>query len=144
LQQCQAASASHAGGGEADAYRHLRSLCRRQCRGGVADLARIIEPSDIDWPALILPDEQKTTLRNIVEQVRQRHKVYRHWGFARNGAYGLGISALFAGTSGTGKTLAARVIASVLQLDIYQIDLSAMVSKYIGETEKNLEKVFQA
>lgn len=144
LQQWQASSASHTDGNETDAYRHLWSLCRRQCRGAVADLARIIEPSDIGWSGLILPDEQKTTLRNIVEQVRQRHKVYRQWGFAHNGAYGLGISALFAGTSGTGKTLAARVIAGVLQLDIYQIDLSAMVSKYIGETEKNLEKIFQA
>lgn len=144
LQQWQAASPSHADDNENDAYRQLWSLCRRQCRGTVADLARVIEPSGTDWSGLILPDEQKTTLCNIVEQVRQRHKVYRQWGFARDGGYGLGISALFAGTSGTGKTLAARVIASVLQLDIYQIDLSAMVSKYIGETEKNLEKVFQA
>lgn len=143
LQQWQATSDASSSVA-ADPYRQLWSLCRRQCRGAVADLARIIEPSEIDWSNLILPDEQKTTLHNIVEQVRQRHKVYRQWGFARDGAYGLGISALFAGTSGTGKTLAARVIASVLQLDIYQIDLSAMVSKYIGETEKNLEKVFQA
>lgn len=144
LQQWRATSPLHAGEAGADPYRQLWSLCRRQCRDQIADLARIIEPSAVDWSDLILPDEQKTTLCNIVEQVRQRHKVYRQWGFARNGAYGLGISALFAGTSGTGKTLAARVIASVLQLDIYQIDLSAMVSKYIGETEKNLEKIFQA
>lgn len=146
LQQWRAISTlqDHDDGDKTDAYRRLWSLCRRQCRGAVADLARIIEPSEIGWSALILPDEQKVTLHNIVEQVRQRHKVYRQWGFAHNGAYGLGISALFAGTSGTGKTLAARVIAGVLRLDIYQVDLSAMVSKYIGETEKNLEKIFQA
>ncbi len=73
-----------------------------------------------------------------------RLKVYVDWGFAGKGARGLGISALFAGESGTGKTMAAEVLARELQLDLYRIDLSAVVSKYIGETEKNLRRVFDA
>ena len=70
--------------------------------------------------------------------------MYEEWGFATKGARGLGIGALFAGASGTGKTLAAEVIAGELQLDLYRIDLSQIVSKYIGETEKNLSRVFEA
>jgi SpoVK/Ycf46/Vps4 family AAA+-type ATPase len=73
-----------------------------------------------------------------------RSKVYEQWGFAAKGARGLGIRALFAGASGTGKTLAAEVLGSALNLDVYRIDLSAVVSKYIGETEKNLRRVFDA
>jgi SpoVK/Ycf46/Vps4 family AAA+-type ATPase len=76
--------------------------------------------------------------------VRRRTQVYESWGFGRNGARGLGVSALFAGESGTGKTLAAEVLAAELHLDLYRIDLSAVVSKYIGETEKNLRRVFDA
>ena len=75
--------------------------------------------------------------------VRQRAKVYQEWGFARKCARGLGISALFAGGSGTGKTMAAEVLANELRLDLYRIDLSQVVSKYIGETEKNLRRVFE-
>src|SRR5579863_6134235 len=70
--------------------------------------------------------------------------VYETWGFAAGGTRGLGISALFAGASGTGKTLAAEVLARELRLDLYRIDLSSVVSKYIGETEKNLRRVFDA
>jgi len=76
--------------------------------------------------------------------VRQRTTVYETWGFARSGSRGLGISALFAGASGTGKTMAAEVIADELRLDLYRIDLSSVVSKYIGETEKNLRRIFDA
>ncbi|MEM1310334.1 MAG: ATP-binding protein, partial [Cyanobacteria bacterium P01_H01_bin.153] len=76
--------------------------------------------------------------------LRQRTRVYQDWGFAAKGSRGLGITALFSGASGTGKTLAAEVLAAELQLDLYKIDLSAIVSKYIGETEKNLSKVFDA
>jgi SpoVK/Ycf46/Vps4 family AAA+-type ATPase len=76
--------------------------------------------------------------------VRHRHQVYEAWGFAAKGPRGLGISALFAGASGTGKTMAAEVLAHTLRLDLYRIDLSQVVSKYIGETEKNLRKVFDA
>jgi SpoVK/Ycf46/Vps4 family AAA+-type ATPase len=77
-------------------------------------------------------------------QVRQRHRVYDTWGFGAKGGRGLGISALFAGPSGTGKTMAAEVIARDLRLDLYRIDLSQVVNKYIGETEKNLRRVFDA
>ncbi|NEQ22779.1 MAG: ATP-binding protein, partial [Microcoleus sp. SIO2G3] len=91
-----------------------------------------------------LPDLQQQTLREIVAQVRQRSIVYDTWGAAARNSIGLGISALFAGASGTGKTLAAEVLAQTLQLDLYRIDLSQVVSKYIGETEKNLRRVFDA
>src|SRR5439155_1757441 len=93
---------------------------------------------------LVLPDAQRTILREIAAHVRQRYHVYETWGFASKSARGLGISALFAGASGTGKTMAAEVLASELRLDLYRIDLSQVVSKYIGETEKNLRRVFEA
>jgi SpoVK/Ycf46/Vps4 family AAA+-type ATPase len=96
------------------------------------------------WDDLVLPEDQYQMLREIAAQVRQRLKVYESWGFGARSARGLGISALFSGPSGTGKTLAAEVIAGHLQLDLYRIDLSQVVSKYIGETEKNLRAVFDS
>ncbi|HEU0015942.1 MAG TPA: ATP-binding protein, partial [Longimicrobium sp.] len=93
---------------------------------------------------LVLPEAQTRTLRQIVAQARHRARVYGQWGFGRAGERGLGISALFSGPSGTGKTLAAEVIAGALALDLYRIDLSQVVSKYVGETEKNLRRVFDA
>jgi SpoVK/Ycf46/Vps4 family AAA+-type ATPase len=96
------------------------------------------------WEDLVLPEQQCRTLREIVAHVRQRTRVYEQWGFAAKSRRGLGISALFAGASGTGKTLAAEVIANELRLDLYRIDLSQVVSKYIGETEKNLRRIFDA
>jgi ATPase family associated with various cellular activities (AAA) len=116
---------------------------RVQARSGLDDLAQRIEPA-ATWADLVLPDLQRQTLREISAHVRHRHQVYERWGFAKKGARGLGISALFAGMSGTGKTMAAEVLAHELQLDLYRIDLSAVVSKYIGETEKNLRQVFDA
>ena len=92
----------------------------------------------------MLPEAQCRTLRDVAAQVRQRAKVYEEWGFGAKGTRGLGISALFAGSSGTGKTMAAEVLANDLRLDLYRIDLSQVVSKYIGETEKNLRRVFDA
>ena len=89
-----------------------------------------------------MPQNEQNILQEIVAQVKQQAKVYDTWGFAPPGTEGLGISALFAGLSGTGKTLAAKVIAQELKLDLYRIDLSRVVSKYIGETEKNLSQVF--
>src|SRR4029077_2293905 len=93
---------------------------------------------------LVLPELQKQTLQQIALQSRHRMKVHETWGFAARGRRGLGLSALFSGPSGTGKTLAAEVLAGELKLDLYRIDLSAVVSKYIGETEKNLRQVFDA
>jgi AAA+ superfamily predicted ATPase len=96
------------------------------------------------WDDLVLGDETTQLLRLIAEQVRQRSRVYEDWGFGAKMNRGLGISALFAGESGTGKTMAAEVIANDLRMNLYRIDLSAVVSKYIGETEKNLRRVFDA
>ena len=92
----------------------------------------------------MLPQPQKATLRQVAAHAQQRLKVYQEWGFAAKGSRGLGISALFTGESGTGKTMAAEVLANELHLDLYRIDLSSVVSKYIGETEKNLRRVFDA
>lgn len=96
------------------------------------------------WDDIVLPPEATNLLRQTANQVQQRSTVYEEWGFHRQMNRGLGISALFAGESGTGKTMAAEVIANELQLNLYRIDLSAVVSKYIGETEKNLRRLFDA
>jgi len=96
------------------------------------------------WDDLVLPEEQMLMLRQIAAQVIHRTKVYEEWELGRRVQRGLGIGALFAGESGTGKTLAAEVLASHLRLSLYRIDLSSVVSKYIGETEKNLRRLFDA
>ncbi len=96
------------------------------------------------WEHLVLPKEPLALLRQITDQVNQRGKVYNDWGFLAKMNRGLGLSVLFAGESGTGKTMAAEVIANALSLNLYRIDLSAVVSKYIGETEKNLRRLFDA
>lgn len=106
-------------------------------------LAHRLEPK-ATWNDIVLPHEEVEMLRHIVNQVRQRNKVYDEWGFRRKMSYGLSINALFAGESGTGKTMAAEVLANELRLNLYRIDLSAVVSKYIGETEKNLSRLFDA
>lgn len=116
---------------------------RTQARSRMDNLAQRIECSAA-WDDLVLPEVQRRTLREIVARVRQRGKVYDNWGFAAKSARGLGISALFAGASGTGKTMAADAIAKELRLDLYRIDLSSVISKYIGETEKNLRRVFDS
>ncbi|MBX9258849.1 ATP-binding protein [Desmonostoc muscorum CCALA 125] len=121
----------------------LWDACRVQARPRLDELAQRIEPSG-DWDDLVLPEAQKQILREMAAHVRQRSTVYNNWGFAGKGGRGLGISALFAGASGTGKTLGAEVLAHRLRLDLYRIDLSSVVSKYIGETEKNLRRVFDA
>jgi hypothetical protein len=121
----------------------LWNVCRIQARQKLDDLARRIEPV-ARWDDLVLAERHIRTLREIAAQVRHRATVYDRWGFARKGQRGLGITALFAGPSGTGKTMAAEVLANELTLDLYHIDLSQVVSKYIGETEKNLKRVFDA
>jgi len=121
----------------------LWDACRIQARPRLDALAQRIT-SKVDWGDLVLPSTQQKMLHEIAAHVRQRATVYQSWGFGKKNARGLGISALFAGSSGTGKTLAAEVLASELSLDVYRIDLSSVVSKYIGETEKNLRQVFDA
>jgi SpoVK/Ycf46/Vps4 family AAA+-type ATPase len=124
-----------------DLGRAVWSACRVQSRPRLEDLAQRID-SAATWHDLVLPDAQQQVLREIAAHVRHRLVVYEEWGFGRPGARGLGISAMFAGASGTGKTLAAEVIARDLDLDLYRVDLSSVVSKYIGETEKNLRRIF--
>jgi len=131
------------GAGEEVSGAALWDACRVRSRPRLDDLAQRIEPA-AGWDDLVLPDPQRHTLREIAAHVRQRTRVYEAWGFASKGARGLGISALFAGASGTGKTMAAEVLADELRLDLYRIDLSQVVSKYIGQTEKNLRRVFDA
>jgi len=124
-------------------FTQIWDACRLQSRPRFDDLAQHIEPR-ADWHDLVLPSAQTQTLYEAAAHVRQRAMVYEKWGFGDKGSRGLGISALFAGASGTGKTLAAEVLAHELKLDLYRIDLSSVVSKYIGETEKNLRQVFDA
>ncbi|OUL36294.1 ATP-binding protein [Nostoc sp. 106C] len=121
----------------------LWDICRLQSRPRLEELAQRIEPA-ATWEELVLPEAQRQVLRDIAVHVRQRSQVYDTWCFRTKGNRGLGISALFAGSSGTGKTMAAEVLARELRLDLYRIDLSSVVSKYIGDTEKNLRRVFDA
>jgi hypothetical protein len=118
-------------------------LCREHARRSLDTLASRVEPQAV-WADLVLPDLQVQTLRQIAIHIRQRAVVNDAWGFASKHARGLGLSALFSGPSGTGKTMAAEILAAELDLDLYKIDLAAVVSKYIGETEKNLRAIFNA
>ncbi|HTB89310.1 MAG TPA: AAA family ATPase [Steroidobacteraceae bacterium] len=121
----------------------LWNACRSLARPKLENLAQRIVPM-AGWDDLVLPDTQQLVLHQLAAQVRHRMTVYETWGFSGKGRRGLGVSALFTGESGTGKTLAAEVLAHELRLDLYRIDLSSVVSKYIGETEKNLKQVFDA
>jgi hypothetical protein len=123
--------------------RTLWDVCRTQAQPRLDDLAKRID-SGAGWDDLVLPKEQHQSLLDILTHVRQRTTVYEQWGFAGKTSRGLGITALFAGPSGTGKTMASEILARELHLDLYRIDLSAVVSKYIGETEKNMRRVFDA
>ena len=107
----------------------------------LSGLARKVETS-YSWPDIVLPDAQLVQLKEIASHAKRSQVVFERWGFERKFAYGRGIAALFEGQSGTGKTMAASIIGRELGLDVYQIDLSCVVSKYIGETEKNLSRIF--
>jgi hypothetical protein len=121
----------------------LWDACRLRARPRLQDLAQHIV-SRATWADIVLPAAQIQTLQTVALQVRYRARVCDEWGFAEKSNRGLGLSGLFAGPSGTGKTLAAEVLANELELDLFRIDLSTVVSKYIGETEKNLRRVFDA
>jgi SpoVK/Ycf46/Vps4 family AAA+-type ATPase len=97
-----------------------------------------------EWQDLVLPATTLQRLREFAAAIRHRHLVFGEWGFGERLAHGAGIKALFAGASGTGKTMAAGVVARELGLDLFKVDLSGVVNKYIGETEKNLDRVFRA
>ncbi len=121
----------------------LWQACRTQARPRLDHLAQRIT-SRGKWEDLVLPDLQREMLAELATQLQYRSKVYHDWGFMESGSRGLGMTALFYGQSGTGKTLAAEVLAQQFHLDLYRIDLSATISKYIGETEKNLAQIFDA
>ena len=121
----------------------LSAAARSQCGQELVGLAHKIEPR-YGWADLVLPADPKAQLREICSQAECRPKVYGEWGFDRKLSLGKGLNVLFAGPPGTGKTMAAEVIAHELRLDLYRIDLSQVVSKYIGETEKNLDRIFTA
>jgi hypothetical protein len=107
----------------------------------LAELAHKIEPR-YSWDDLVLPETQITMLQELVNMVQVRPLVLDDWGLGRKLTAGAGVSALFSGPPGTGKTLAAQIMANQLGIDLYRIDLSTVISKYIGETEKNLERIF--
>ena len=121
----------------------LWKSCLSTSRPRLESLAQRID-AKARWDDIVLPAESVGLLHQIADQVRQRMKVYEEWGFSQKMNRGFGINALFKGESGCGKTMAAEVIANALCLDLYRIDLSAVVSKYIGETEKNLRRLFDA
>lgn len=121
----------------------LWHACLSAVRPQLDGLAQRIEPKAM-WDDIVLPATELTLLRQIAAQVRHRSQVYEQWGFAAHRSRGLSINALFAGESGTGKTMAAEVLANELNVSLYRIDLSAVVNKYVGETEKNLRRLFDA
>ncbi|MFB7910661.1 ATP-binding protein [Kitasatospora sp. NPDC056076] len=119
----------------------LRAAVRAQNAAGLARLARRIEPA-VGWPDLVLPDPTADRLRELVLRARHREQVLGRWRMRPGGGRGNGVLALFAGESGTGKTMSAEVVAAELGMELYVVDLSTVVDKYIGETEKNLERIF--
>jgi hypothetical protein len=126
-----------------DIDEHVWDALREAARGGLDALAQRID-SRAAFEDLVVPASVSAQLHEIAGQLRHRAQVYDEWGFGDRDRRGLGVAALFAGESGTGKTLAAEAIANAVRLDLYRIDLAAVVSKYIGETEKNLSRVFDA
>jgi hypothetical protein len=119
----------------------LYAACRQASAGRLSDVAAAIHPA-CGWDDLVLPDDRLELLRDICSQARHHRRVFDGWGFGARGGRGTGLTALFGGPPGTGKTMAAEVIAGDLGLDLFKVDLSGVVSKYIGETEKNLRRVF--
>ncbi len=120
----------------------LVEACRDQSNQRLRDLAVKVEAL-YNWNDLILPERAQNLLKQICDQIKQQYKVFNLWGFDKKLPYGKGLSALFSGPPGTGKTMAAQVIANEIQLDLYKVDLSTVISKYIGETEKNLSHIFR-
>ncbi|WP_436319462.1 ATP-binding protein [Streptomyces zhihengii] len=120
---------------------HLRLAARRQSASGLESHARRIRPA-VDWRDLVLPEAPLTQLRELALRARHRDRVLGDWRLSAGGGRGRGVLGLFAGESGTGKTLSAEVVAADLGLDLYVVQLSSVVDKYVGETEKNLERIF--
>jgi len=119
------------------------AACREQASRRLDALAQRVV-SRYGWDDIVVPEDVGRQLREIADQVASRPIVYDTWDFGSRLVRGRGISALFAGGSGTGKTMAAEILANHLELDLYRIDLASVVSKYVGQTEKNLREVFDA
>jgi SpoVK/Ycf46/Vps4 family AAA+-type ATPase len=122
---------------------HLRAGARAENGSALDRLARRVEPA-VGWDDLVLPQVVLTALREVALRARHRETVLGDWRMRPGGGRGHGVAALFAGDSGTGKTMSAEVIARELGLDLYVVDLATVVDKYVGETEKNLERIFAA
>jgi hypothetical protein len=138
------ASAAAQAAGRADVQRADIELgARAASLSSLGDLA-ITMTGDIGWDDLVLPERQLTLLHSLTAFLRHRDLVLEQWGFGRRAGRAQGLVAMFAGDSGTGKTLAARVLASDIGLELFRIDLATVVSKWLGETEKNLDRVFAA
>nr|WSX81852.1 AAA family ATPase [Streptomyces sp. NBC_00899] len=120
---------------------HVRAGARAQNAAGLDRLARRVEPA-VGWDDLVLPADPLSQLHELAARARHRDLVLGAWGMRPGGGRGRGVTALFAGDSGTGKTMSAEVIAKDLGLDLYTVDLATVIDKYIGETEKNLERIF--
>ncbi len=119
----------------------VSAACRQQSNNRLGELAVRVPPHS-GWGELVLPDDQLAHLRDVCAQVRHHYQVFERWGFGAKLSHGKGLSVLFSGPPGTGKTMAAEVLAGDVDLDLYKVDLSGVVSKYIGETEKNLARIF--
>ncbi|GID64236.1 ATPase [Actinoplanes cyaneus] len=120
---------------------HIRAGVRSQNAAGLERLARRVEPA-VGWDDLVVPEEAGRQLHDLAGRVRHREQVLGGWRLRPGGGRGRGVTALFAGDSGTGKTMSAEVVAADLGLDLYVVDLSTVVDKYVGQTEKNLERIF--
>jgi len=137
------AAARSACGAAAMKPEHVEAGIRVVLDDRLAGLATRIEVKQT-WDDLVLPDDQLTAIIELLARIRERRRVYEDWGFADKLGKGLGVSALFSGPPGTGKTMAASLIARDLGVELYQVDLSKITSKWIGETEKNLAALFDA
>jgi AAA+ superfamily predicted ATPase len=135
------ARATARGAGEPLAASHVYEACRAGSSEALTDFASRVDPS-YDWDDIVLPAETRDHLREVADRLTNRGTVYADWGFAERASLGNGTVALFSGPSGTGKTMAAEVVAGHAGLDLYKIDLAAVVSKYVGETESNLGRIF--
>ena len=120
----------------------IKNGCYRSFASDMGDKAVHLEPV-FGWGDIVLPERSRELLSQACSQVRLRHRVYSGWGFREKLPYGRGVSMIFTGPPGTGKTMGAQVMAKELGMDIYRISLANVVSKYIGETEKNLNEIFE-
>ncbi|WP_281545476.1 ATP-binding protein [Grimontia sp. SpTr1] len=137
------AAAQSGANNDSEFEKALWQICQRGASTELSKLAQRIE-CKASWENLVLPESQTKMLEQLASQVALRSRVYQSWGFRERMSRGMGISAMFSGESGTGKTMAAEVIANTLNLDLYRIDLASVISKYIGESEKQMRALFQA